>query len=384
MITPDSPLRVLVDVTTWVPGRTGVGLYAERLLRAWLNLPQNDKLWMASNVGHGELAGLHVDTIGPRMPVRAVWMQTAMPLLAKRLKPDFAFFPNYMTPIVPTCPYVVTVHDLAVFLYPETFTFKKRVLQRAALPFLVKRAAAVLTPSESTRRDVIRLLHAEPDRVVAVPLAAADEVEVAPDPATTAEVRAELFLPPRYLLAVGTLEPRKNLVRLIRAFEKISPHHTDLKLVVAGGRGWRDEAIQAELGNSPVRKAIVSVGYVRPDALKVLYREAIALCYPSLYEGFGLPVVEAMASGTPVLTSRGSSLDEVADGAAIAVDPLSVDAIAEGLERLLRDDALRQRLSREGLARAQKLSWHQTAVETRAVFERLRAGKMPHARPSAP
>ncbi len=378
MIPPDSPLRVLVDVTTWVPGRTGVGLYTERLLRAWLALQQNDKLWMASNVGHGELAGLHVDTIGPRMPVRALWMQTAMPALAMRLKPDFAFFPNYMTPVVPTCPYVVTVHDLAVFLYPETFTFKKRVLQRAALPFLVKRAAAVLTPSESTRRDVIRLLHADPDRVVAVPLAAADDFATPPSPETTAEVRAELFLPPRYLLAVGTLEPRKNLVRLIRAFEKIAPHHPDLKLVVAGGRGWRDEAIQAELGNSPVRKAIVSVGYVRPDALKVLYREAIGLCYPSLYEGFGLPVVEAMASGTPVLTSRGSSLDEVADGAAIAVDPLSIDAIADGLELLLRDDALRARLGREGLARAQKLSWHQTAVETRAVFARLRAGQKPH------
>lgn len=379
---PDSPLRVLVDVTTWVPGRTGVGLYTERLLRAWLALPTNDKLWMASNVGHGELHGLRVDNLGPRMPVRALWMQTAMPLQALRLKPDFAFFPNYMTPIVPTCPYVVTVHDLAVFLYPETFTFKKRVLQRLALPHLVRQAAAVLTPSESTRRDVIRLLGADASRVVAIPLAAADDFGDPPSAEITAEVRAELFLPPRYLLAVGTLEPRKNLVRLIRAFERILPAYPDLKLVVAGGRGWRDEAIRAELGNSPVRDAIRSVGYVRPDALKVLYREALALCYPSLYEGFGLPVVEAMASGTPVLTSRGSSLDEVAAGAAIAVDPLSIDAITQGLRTLLDDPALRARLRADGLARAGRLDWHHTAVETRNVFARLRSGAAPYAGPT--
>jgi glycosyltransferase involved in cell wall biosynthesis len=373
----DRPLRILVDVTTWVPGRTGVGLYTERVLRAWLGLGTGDQLIAASNVGHDELQGLHVTRVGPRFPVRALWMQTLLPVQALRLKPDFAFYPNYLGPLLPPCPYVLTVHDLAVFLYPETFTFKKRVLQRAALPTLVRNAAAILTPSESTRRDVLRLLPADPRRVVATPLAAADPVGPPPSLADVARIRGELHLPPRYLLAVGTLEPRKNLPRLIQAFEQIAGRFPDLHLVVAGGRGWRDDAIRAALGETPVRDRVHSVGYVDATSLRVLYAEALALCYPSLYEGFGLPVVEAMALGTPVLTSRGSSLDEVAAGAAVAVDPLSVEAIADGIEKLAGDAELRDDLRRRGLVRASELSWHRTALETRAVFARLAAGRLP-------
>ena len=371
------PLRILCDVTTWVPGRTGVGLYTERLLRAWQALGTGDELLMASNVGHQDLADLQVPKLGPRFPVRALWLQGALPLQALRHRPDFAFLPNYLAPLVPVVPYVVTVHDLAVFLYPETFTFKKRVLQRAALPTLVRRAAAVLTPSESTRQDVLRLLPADPRRVVAIPLAAEDSLQLPLSPQVAETERRALGLPPRYLLAVGTLEPRKNLVRLVRAFEQIAPNYPDLHLVIAGGRGWRDDAIHAALGDSPARARIRSAGYVSKDALRVLYGDAQALCYPSLYEGFGLPVVEAMAAGTPVLTSRGSSLDEVAAGAALAVDPLSVQAIAAGIVRLLDDPELCASLRAKGRARAAALSWTATAKATREVFLRLRAGRMP-------
>lgn len=374
---PDRPLRILVDVTTWAPGRTGVGLYTERLLQAWLQLGTGDTLYAASNIGFDDLGDAAMPRVGPRFPVRAVWLQTAVPAQIARIRPDFAFFPNYMAPLLPTCPYVVTVHDLAVFLYPETFTFKKRVLQRALLPTLVRNAAAVLTPSEATRRDVLRLLPSDPRRVVAVPLAAGDSFATRPGADEIARERAALHLPARYLLAVGTLEPRKNLPRLIRAFERIAARFPDVHLVVAGGRGWRDESIRATLGDSKVKDRIHAVGYVSPEALRVLYAEALVLCYPSLYEGFGLPVAEAMAMATPVLTSRGSSLDEVAAGAALAVDPLSVDELAAALERLLSDEALRADLSRRGLTRAAELSWKSTALRTREVFARLHAGQMP-------
>ncbi len=368
-------MKVLVDVTTWCPGRTGVGLYTEHVLRSWLALGQ-DELIFATNKDFSEFAGIPVQKIGPRMPIRAAWMQTALAVQAAKLKPDAAFFPNYMAPLslaagLPKIPYVVTIHDLAIFLYPETFTFKKRVLQRLLLPTLARGAAAILTPSEATRRDVLRILPVKPENVVAVPLAADERFNTPPDELTIARERQNLKLPKHFLLAVGTLEPRKNLVRLIEAFEHFAPHRPDVHLVLAGGRGWKDEGIARTLNASPQKNRIHPVGYVSPDALKVLYHEAIALCYPSLYEGFGLPVVEAMASGAPVLTSRGSSLDEVAAGAAVAVDPLSVDDILHGLTQLVDDGALRETLRQRGLARAAELSWAKTADETRAVFLRV-------------
>ncbi len=368
-------MKILVDVTTWCPGRTGVGLYTEHVLRAWQATGQ-DELIFATNKDFSEFSDMPVHKIGPRMPIRAAWMQTALAVQAAKLRPDAAFFPNYMAPLtlsagLPRIPYVITVHDLAIFLYPETFTFKKRVLQRLLLPTLARGAAAILTPSEATRRDVLRILPVQPERVVAVPLAADARFHTPPDALTIARERKNLQLPKHFLLAVGTLEPRKNLVRLIEAFERVAPAHPDIALVLAGGRGWKDEGIARTLNASPLKNRIHPVGYVSPDALKVLYHEAIALCYPSLYEGFGLPVVEAMASGAPVLTSRGSSLDEVAAGAAVAVDPLDVAEIAAGMTQLISDGDLRARLRALGLARAAELSWAKTATGTRAVFAQV-------------
>ena len=231
-------MKVLVDVTTWCPGRTGVGLYTEHVLRSWLALGQ-DELILATNTDDREFLDVAAQKIGPRMPIRAAWMQTALAYQAAKLRPDAAFFPNYMAPLslaagVPKIPYVVTVHDLAIFLYPETFTFKKRVLQRLLLPTLARGAAAILTPSEATRRDVLRILPVHPENVIAVPLAADARFHTPPDELTVARERQNLKLPRHFLLAVGTLEPRKNLVRLIEAFEHIAPAHPDVHLVLAG------------------------------------------------------------------------------------------------------------------------------------------------------
>ena len=369
-------MRVLVDVTTWVPGRTGIGLYTERLLRAHADAGHRDELLWASNTDLSEV-DLPGRRAGPKMPLRALWMQSALPAVIARHRPDVAFFPNYMAPLAKTCPTVITVHDMAVFLHPQTFTFKKRVLQRALLPMILRQADAVVTPSRSTRNDLLRLVDLDPRRVVPIHLAADPRLQVPMSDAEERQARAELALPERYLLAVSTLEPRKNLVRLVAAFERACGVDPDLKLVLVGGKGWRDAGIRAALSQSSAADRIVTTGYVSFEALRLVYREALALCYPSLYEGFGLPVVEAMACGAPVLTSRGSSLDEVAAGAAIAVDPLDVGQIAAGMRELVQSPTLRSELRDKGLARAATLSWDRTADLTRQVWQHAAEGKLP-------
>ncbi len=369
----ERPLRIAIDATTWAPGRTGVGLYTERLIRAWQQLPYGDELILLTNRFADAPAQSGLPVHGPRMPIRALWLQTALPAQLARFAPDVALFPNYLAPLVPVpgVPYVLTVHDLAVFLFPETFTFKKRVLQRAALPWLVRHAAAVVTPSENSRRDLLRLMPTDPGKVVVTPLAAAPGLDRTPDAESVARVRAQLGLPSQYVLSVGTLEPRKNVVRLIEAFERVAVQFPDVQLVVAGGKGWRDDDIVRVLRRPELRSRIVSVGYVTPEQLQVLYHQALVMAYPSLYEGYGLPVAEAMACGAPVLTSRGSSLDEVGGDAVLAVDPLDVAAIADGLARLLGDAALRDDLRTRGMARASQSSWVQTAEATRKVLARV-------------
>ncbi len=369
-------MRILADVTTWAPGRSGIGLYTERLLQAMAAAHPEDEWLLASNVG-GTLADIPGRHLGPRLPVRALWMQTAMAWHGWRQRVDVAFYPNYLGPLLPSAPMVATFHDMAVYLTPETFSLRKRELQRRLLPLVAERAAAILTPSASSRRDVIRLLDVDPRRVVVTPLAADERFFGRIDAAMSAQIRAKFALPARYLLAVGTLEPRKNLVRLVAAFERLWARDRSVGLVLVGGKGWRDAEISAALGSSPAREAIVTTGYVEPHELHCLYQEAVALCYPSLYEGFGLPVVEAMAAGTAVLVSRGSSLDEVAGDAALAVPALDVDAIAEAMARLVQDDALRARLIAAGAERAASLSWSRTAALTRDVFQRVIAGRAP-------
>ena len=368
-------LRVVVDATTLVAGRTGIGLYTERVLRHWRALYPADRLILASHRPLDGVDDLDVDVVVQSVGLRAVWMQTALPALIAQSQPDISFFPNYLAPLAPIGRFAVTVHDLAIYTHAETFTFKKRILQQGLLPVIAARADAIVVPSMSTRRDLLRLLPADPARVVHTPLAADPRFSTPLCDDVAARVDAALALPERFILAVGTLEPRKNLQRLISAFEQIAPAAPDVALVLAGGKGWRDEGIRAALQASSARGRIHCTGYVDIDALQRLYERAEVLCYPSLYEGFGLPIVEAMACGTPVITSRGSSLDEVAGDAAIAVDPRSVEAIGAALLQVLGDASLRARLARLGRAQVASLHWDRTAAQTRAVVHAAARGR---------
>jgi glycosyltransferase involved in cell wall biosynthesis len=260
---------------------------------------------------------------------------------------------------------VVTVHDLAFRIYPSLFPQAWRNLFRLGLRRVAKSAAAVLVPSESTARDLTRLTSIDGRRVHVVPLAASLP-QAGEDPQT---VLRRMKVPRPYVLFVGTLEPRKNVVRLVRAYRRaVAASAVPHALVLAGPLGWQTQALHRELAlRGPGH--VVLTGRATPDQLDALYRGADAFAYPSLYEGFGLPVLEAMARGVPTIVSGTSSLPEVTGGAALAVDPRSVAELAGGLEQVLTDPREGRRLGETGRKRAGAFSWERTARETLAVYE---------------
>jgi glycosyltransferase involved in cell wall biosynthesis len=260
---------------------------------------------------------------------------------------------------------VVTVHDLAFQRFPELFPRNWRWLYRAGLRAAVKRADAILVPSQSTADDLIASTSIPASRVHVTPLA--------PSLATSREDPKDVFERLRvtqpYVLSVGTLEPRKNLVRLVRAYRQVAPD-VPHALVLTGARGWHAESLDAELAR-PGPGVIVWTNDVSNEDLDVLYRGADVFAYPSLYEGFGLPVVEAMARGVPTLASNVSSLPQVAGDAALLVDPTDVSEIAEGLARLLTETTLADDLRQRGLQRAATFTWAATARATLDVYRHL-------------
>ena len=274
---------------------------------------------------------------------------------------------------------VLTIHDLTLLLFPEWHPADRLALMAPALEPAVRRADHVITPSQATRNDVLKLLPVDPERVSVVPEGVAPTF--APMPAADVAARlAPLGLRGGdYLLFLGTIEPRKNLLRLLEAVELAAPQIGPL--VVAGGRGWNDARIRAALARLAGAGRVRGLGYVPDDVKPALLAGARAFVYPSLYEGFGLPPLEAMACGTPVLTSSVASLPEVVGDAALLVDPEDVPALATALARIWREDPLRAELRARGLARARRFSWERTARLTLDVYRTVLGAAARSSRP---
>jgi glycosyltransferase involved in cell wall biosynthesis len=245
---------------------------------------------------------------------------------------------------------------------PEHHTLKKRLLTASLVPRVARGARLALTPSLSTRKDVVDGLRLPQDRVLTIPYAAAEMFRPVPDRPTLPGLEAP------YFLFVGTIEPRKNLVRLIDAFAAFARAAPGINLVLVGQRGWKCEEIYARASQPDVAGRILILDYVSEDSLPALYSHALACVYPSLFEGFGFPVVEAMACGTPVLTSSTTSLGEIGEGAALLVDPLDRGAIEDGLKALATNPGLREELRAKGLARAACFSWAETGRKTLSAY----------------
>ncbi len=253
---------------------------------------------------------------------------------------------------------------------PDNLRLERVQVARRRLPVMARAADAIITPSESVRREVCERLKTGPEKVFTIPEAARACFHPLAF-AETADVRRRLGVGDDFLLAVGTLEPRKNLSLLVRAFERLTREQLipNTQLVIAGGRGWLSAALFATIEKSPARDRILLTDYLHDEDLRALYSSCRAFIYPSIYEGFGLPPLEAMACGAPVIASRIPALEETTGGAALLFDPQNADELAQKILELLADENARRALSTAGQQRAAEFSWERTARFTWNVYE---------------
>ena len=305
-------------------------------------------------------------------PKRILWEQLAQPWAARRERLDLLHAPVNVGPLLSPCPQIVTLHDLSFYLYPEMFSPAKRLYQQRLSRHSLRHAAGIIAVSESTRQDAVRLLGLPQDDITVVRNGVGAEMRPRRgDPALDA-LRKRYSLPERFVLSLSTLEPRKNLTLLVEAFADLAARHqVDHALVIAGGQGWFYETIYAAVDRLSLRDRVIFPGYVPEHDKSLWYSAADLFVYPSLYEGFGLPPLEAMACGTPVIVANTSSLPEVVGDAGVYVDPYDAEGLAGAMAALLRDPERRHTLAIAGLAQAARFSWATTAKGTAQVYRRI-------------
>lgn len=376
-------MTLYLDVSAGVNVVAGLGRYSRSLTRAMLPLLDEPPTLFYNRINDRSqpIDGLEQcpeRTVGlGYKPWRmAAWMGQVLRIPFNRLVPNAALFHAHEHLLIPLrgVPTVLTVHDLIYKIFPQHHKRLNHIYLNHAMPLFVKRADHIITISEASKRDLMNF-YGTPSEKITVIYEAADTDFQPPDPDHIEAVRQQYNLPEQFLLVVGTIEPRKNYSRLAQALMILRQKHPDLKLVVVGSRGWLTEEFFQTIADSGATEHIIFPGYVPDIHLPSVYAAATILVMASVYEGFGLPVLEAMACGTPVVSSNASSLPELGGNVARYFDPHNLDEMVAALDGVLSDEALQRQMRKDGPTHATQFSWERAARETLAVYSSLSSVK---------
>ncbi|MBC8248766.1 MAG: glycosyltransferase family 4 protein [Anaerolineales bacterium] len=373
-------MRIGIDYTAAVRQGAGIGRYTRELVKALAELNRSHDYVLFAAAG-GQRP---VDTgWPPNFQMRSVplsdralailWHRLQLPLWVELVTGPVDIFhsPDFGLPPVRRAKTLVTVHDLSFIRYPQCADANLRAYLNKVVPRSVHRADLILADSQSTKGDLVELLGVESGRIEVVYPGVEERFHPIEDQAHLEKVRKRYNLPPRFILGLGTLQPRKNFTHLIEAYSLLVTHYSSLQLVITGGKGWLYEEIFATVEQLGLEDKVVFPGFVADEHLPALYNLADLFVFPSLYEGFGLPPLEAMACGTPVITSNASSLPEVVGKAGLMVEATEVEALTEAMKQVLEDDALREGMMAKGVKQASKFTWEKAAAKLLSLYETL-------------
>jgi len=356
----------------------GIGTYIRNLLRHLARIDHDTEfvlLCTEADLGVAAQLGPNFRSVLEPAPNYSIREQIHVPWVLRRERPDLFHAPHYVLPAAIHCNSVVTIHDCIHLMFPQYLPNRMAyAYARAQMWTAAHRSDCILTVSDASKRDILHLFNIPPEKIVVVYNAIDAHFSVTPHPDAVARVRERYQLDHRFLLYVGNIKPHKNLVRLIEAFSELRTGDLeDLKLLIIGDEISKLPALRHAVHRHKLHKHVRFLGYVPDDQLAVLYRLAAVFVFPSLYEGFGLPPLEAMASGTPVVVSNVSSLPEVVGDAAVLVDPHDIDSIVDGLRCVLTNPTRADEMRRKGLERAREFSWERSVARTLEVYKRIGA-----------
>lgn len=360
-------MKIAIDVQTTLGQPTGFGFYVSNLVENLKKTDAENEYVLAKPDSETDFS----------TPQRFIWDQLTFPKIAKRQSADLIHQPCFSAPLMFGGPVVVTIHDIISILFPQNIPFASRMFYSKWMPFSYAKARKIISISESTKRDIVRVLKISPDKITVIHNGFDAKLQQKLSSEKIGQVKKKYNLPQDYLLHIGTLEPRKNLDFLIDVFfEAIKDKkNSNLSLVITGKKGWYYEGLFEKVAKLKLQDRVIFTGYIDEGDKGALYQGARIFTFPSLYEGFGLPPLEAMASGTPVISSNTSSMPEVIGEAGILISPKQKSAWVEAIGRVNCDDKLYSEMKKKNEQQISKFDWARTAKETIDVYEQAVGGR---------
>lgn len=370
-------MRIAIDAST-ISTQGGPRTYVLGLVDALLKCDgENEYIVFYNDPVHlGRFPQAREIVLPGKSPLARLYREhVLLPLACRRERVDLLHCPKSAIPFFSPCPTVVTLHDLIPLRHPETEKFAARVYWRLQIPIAARRSAFIITDSEHARREIMADFKVPAERIRAIMLGFDPAMLMRRDAVQGAAIRARYGLPEGYILYVGTIQPRKNIITLIEAYARLKREKEIAeKLVIVGRKGWLYDRLFERIAELGLKSEVIFTGFVPDEELPFIYDGARVFAYLSLFEGFGLPPLEAMACGVPVVTSNTTSLPEVVGDAGITVPPTDIERVAAALEQVLTDPLLASRMREAGIARARLFSWEAAARDTLAIYMQI-AGK---------